>query len=150
MDMEAQAGIATTFDEKPEVQRCVIVVDEALAPGKASNAAAVVAFTLGQRHSQLVGSPLKDSDGFAHPGLIPIGIPILKAPADVLIALRSKSIGKCDVVDFPTQGQQTNDYAASMHAVAGSAGQDLKYMAIGLVGPTNKVSKLVGSLSLYA
>jgi hypothetical protein len=28
-------------------------VDEALPPGKASNAAAVVAFTLGQRHSHL-------------------------------------------------------------------------------------------------
>ncbi|SPB14458.1 hypothetical protein NOV72_01700 [Caballeronia novacaledonica] len=31
----------------PKLERCVIVVDEALPPGKASNAAAVVAFTLG-------------------------------------------------------------------------------------------------------
>ncbi|WP_280923149.1 DUF2000 family protein [Paraburkholderia sp. LEh10] len=53
----------TQASHKPE--RCLIVVDETLSPGKASNAAAVVAFTMGQRHSQLVGAPLRKSDGTA-------------------------------------------------------------------------------------
>ncbi|ALL68384.1 Protein of unknown function (DUF2000) [Paraburkholderia caribensis MBA4] len=150
METAAQIEIESGFDEVPEAQRCVIVIDEALAPGKASNAAAVVAFTLGQRHSHLVGAPLKEIDGTAHPGLIPIGIPVLKAPAEVLTALRKKSIGKCDIVDFPIQGQATNDYAAFMHAVACETGENLQYLAVGLVGSKKKVGKLVSGLELYA
>lgn len=134
----------------PKLERCVIVVDEALPPGKASNAAAVVAFTLGQRHSRLVGAPLVERDGTAHPGLIPIGIPVLKATALQLSELRQKSLAQCDVVDFPVQGQATTDYAMFLEAVEAHAGEPLQYLAVGLVGPRNRVSKLVGGFSLFA
>jgi Protein of unknown function (DUF2000) len=141
---------ANAIEAAPEPQRCVIVVDEALTPGKASNAAAVVAFTLGQRHSHLVGEPLREHDGTAHPGLIPIGIPVLKATADQLSALRRKSLAHCDVVDFPVQGQATIDYDAFLHAVRVLPGESLQYLAVGLVGPRKKVGKLVGGLALFA
>ena len=39
-----------------------------------------------------------------HRGIIPIGIPFLKATADQLSTLRQKSMTHCDVVDFPVQG----------------------------------------------
>lgn len=150
MTLQAEAH---TLDD-PEVQqkpeRCVIVVDEALSPGKASNAVAVVAFTLGQRHSRLVGAPLQEHDGTAHPGLIPIGIPVLKATAQQLSVLREKSLAHCDIVDFPVQGQATTDYDAFLHAVRSHAGESLQYLAIGLVGPKNRVGKLVGGFSLFA
>ena len=35
--------------------RCVMILQNDLAPGKAANAAAVIALTLGQRHPALVG-----------------------------------------------------------------------------------------------
>ncbi len=41
-----------------EPSRCVIVVDRALPAGRAANAAAVVAFTLGKRHPEVAGSDL--------------------------------------------------------------------------------------------
>lgn len=130
--------------------RCVIVIDEALAPGKAANAAAVVAFTLGQRHPQLVGAAFEDAQGTTHPGLIPIGIPVLRASAAQLSALRHKAQASADVVDFPVQGQQTMDYHAFRAAVQMVPGEALAYLAVGLVGPRNKVSKLVGGLALLS
>lgn len=133
-----------------ESQRCVIVVDEALAPGKASNAAAVVAFTLGQRHGHLVGAQLLDREGVAHPGLIPIGIPVLKATDRQLIDLRRKAIEHCDVVDFPVEGQTTTDYGAFLEAVRALPGESIRYLAVGLVGGKKKIGKLVGGFSLFS
>jgi hypothetical protein len=121
-----------------------------LPPGKAANAAAVVAFTLGQRHSHLVGAPLEEQNGTAHPGLIPIGIPVLKATAAQLHALRHKSLAHCDVVDFPVQGQATVDYSAFLEAVRALPAESLQYLAVGLVGPRKRVGKLVGGFSLFA
>lgn len=136
--------------EVTEPQRCVIVVDEALSPGKASNAAAVVAFTLGQRHGHLVGAQLLDSEGQAHPGLIPIGIPILKATDRQLIELRRKSLGHCDVVAFPVEGQATTDYLAFLEAVRALPGDSLRYLAVGMVGGRKKIGKLVGGFALFS
>ncbi|TKC92579.1 DUF2000 domain-containing protein [Trinickia terrae] len=148
LQTEAHPANDTEAPRKPE--RCVIVVDEALPPGKASNAAAVVAFTLGQRHSHLVGAPLRERDGTTHPGLIPIGIPVLKATAHQLSELREKSLAHCDVVDFPVQGQATTDYDAFMNAVQALSGESLQYLAVGLVGTRNRIGKLVGGFSLFA
>lgn len=131
-------------------ERCVIVVNAALSPGKASNAAAVVAFTLGQRHSHLVGAPLREPDGTAHPGLIPIGITVLKATTEQLTVLRRKSLEHCDVVDFPMQGQTTTDYEAFLREVGTVPGDALQYLAVGLVGPRKKIGKLAGGFALFA
>ena len=150
MLLQNEPGGTSVIEAPPEPERCVIVVDEALSPGKASNAAAVVAFTLGQRHSHLVGAPLREQDGTAHPGLIPIGIPVLKATAEQLDALRQKSLAHCDVVDFPVQGQATVDYDAFLHVVRVMPGESLQYLAVGLVGPKKKVGKLVGGFALFA
>jgi len=50
--------------------RCVIVVDAALPPGRAANAAAVLALTLGKRHPHLVGADITNADGDVHFGLV--------------------------------------------------------------------------------
>lgn len=150
MLLQPEVSPATDVPPVTEPQRCVIVVDEALSPGKASNAAAVVAFTLGQRHSHLIGAQLFDSEGTGHPGLIPIGIPILKATDRQLIELRRKSLGHCDVVDFPVQGQATTDYLAFLEAVRALPGDSLRYLAVGIVGSRKQVGKLVGGFSLFS
>ena len=48
--------------------RCVVVVDEALAPGLAANAAAVMAMTLGTKVPALVGDEFMDGAGETPPG----------------------------------------------------------------------------------
>jgi hypothetical protein len=134
--------------ETPE--RCVIVVDADLPPGKAANAAAVIALTFGQRHPGLVGDPLTDASGLAHPGLIPIGIAILAASQDELVTLRARgAAGGCDVVDFPLQGQQTTRYGDFLLAVAAEPTEALRYVAVGLVGRKKAVAKLVANLGLF-
>jgi hypothetical protein len=131
-------------------ERCVIVVDELLPPGKASNAAAVLALTQCQRHSHLVGAPLRGRDGAVHPGLIPIGNPVLRAASLQLSELLQRSLAHCDLVDFPVHEQKTTSYTAFPDAVLAQAEESLRYLAICPVGSKNRIGKLVGDFSLSA
>ncbi len=132
-----------------EPSRCVIVIDAALPAGRAANAAAVIALTLGKRHPHLAGADLVDGSGHAHPGLIPIGIAVLAAPVADLGALRAKALkGGIDVVDFPREGQMTTDYAQFGARVRETATEELSYVGVGLFGPRKAVGRVVGRFSL--
>lgn len=97
--------------EENRPARCVLVMNDAVVGGYLANAIAVIALTVGQRHPYFVGNPLVDASGFSHPGLIPIGIPMLKCSKEQLAELRAKALEKgCDVVDFSVQGQQMKNY----------------------------------------
>lgn len=138
-----------TTDSAAIPQRCVIVVDAALPVGKAANAAAVIALTIGQRHPALVGAALIDADGLAHPGLIPIGIAVLAATQQELSALRTKGVEiGCDVVDFPVQGQTTTDYQAFRDAVATVTTAELQYLAVALIGDKKPIRNAVANFGL--
>jgi hypothetical protein len=143
----------TATNELPQVpeksQRCVIVVDSALPPGKAANAAAVIALTIGQRHPGLVGAPLIDASGHAHPGLIPIGITVLAASREELSSVRARGLAaECDIVDFPVQGQETTHYREFSDVVATVSSDDLRYVGVALIGERKPISKVVANLSL--
>jgi Protein of unknown function (DUF2000) len=136
-------------DPPAEPNRCVIVVDNALSAGRAANAAAVLAFTLGKRHADLAGVDLVDASGHRHPGLIPIGIAVLSASNSELSALRNGAIGAgIDVVDFPTQGQATTDYGHFGAQVALVPSEELSYVGIGLLGPRKAVGRIIGKCPL--
>ena len=140
-----QAG--TILAKMPD--RCVMIMDESLSGGHLANAIAVIALTVGQRHPGLVGAPLVDASGYAHPGLIPIGIPMLCAPQGQLGALRREALERgCDVVDFPVEGQQTKDYAEFMDLAAAIATDEIRYTGIALIGPKKPISRLVKGLAL--
>jgi hypothetical protein len=132
-----------------EPMRCVAVIDQTLPIGNAANAAAVLALTMGKRQPHLAGAPLIDAAGDAHPGLIPIGIPVLGAPADDLPAIRGKAVAAgLEVVDFPVQGQQTNDYAEFQRLVSDTPPDALRYLGVMIYGAKKKVSRVVGRYSL--
>ena len=133
----------------PRPERCVIVVDSQLPVGRAANAAAVLALTVGRRHPSLVGLPLVDASGVEHPGLIPIGIAVLAADPATLSAIRDKGAAAgCDVVDFPLQGQQTTDYSAFRDAVALIPTAELQYIGVALTGARKPIGKIVANLGL--
>jgi hypothetical protein len=137
------------MDEQDEAGRCVIIVDAALPAGRAANAAAVIALTLGKLRPDLAGADLIDASGVAHPGLIPIGIAVLGAPGPDLGTIRAKALARALLlVDFPTEGQQTTDYAAFGTAVAAIPTDELTYVGIGLYGPRKAVGKIVGKYTL--
>lgn len=129
--------------------RCVIVVDEALAPGLAANAAAVLALTLGASVDGLMGEDLVDADGETHPGLIPTGLPVLCAPRPLLAQLRTRAAeAGVGIVDFPVFGLQTTDYDAVRGQVARTPTAELEYLAIALHGSRRAVGRLTGNLRL--
>ena len=129
--------------------RCVVIVDEALPPGLAANAAAMVALTLGATVDGLPGADLVDADGHSHPGLIAAGIPILAASrlqlSDLHALAQRESLG---VVDLPAFGQQTTDYESVIERVGQTPAAELEYLGIALHGPRRAVSRLTGSLRL--
>jgi hypothetical protein len=130
-------------------ERCVIVVDIDLPAGRAANAAAVIALTVGQRYPGLVGAALIDASGFEHPGLISIGITVLAANTAELSSVRAHGLeAGCDVIDFPVQGQQTTNYAAFREAIAQVATPELRYVGVALVGARESIKKIVGKLAL--
>ena len=59
-------------------RKCVMVMDEALAPGIAANTAALLGMTLGSRVQDAIGCDVKDADGHTHMGILQIPLPILK------------------------------------------------------------------------
>lgn len=103
----------------------------------------MIALTVGQRHPYFVGNPLVDASGFSHPGLIPIGIPMLKCSKEQLAELRAKALEKgCDVVDFPVQGQQMKNYGEFLDMMSVANTEDLEYLGIAIIGKKNAVNRL--------
>jgi hypothetical protein len=127
--------------------RCVVVVDEALAPGLAANAAAVMAMTLGTKVPALVGDEFVDGAGERHPGLITTGLPVLRAAADELPRLRAKALeAEIGVIGFPRSGQTTTDYEHFRAMVAQTPALD--YLGLAFYGDGKTLRRLTGSLGL--
>jgi hypothetical protein len=130
-------------------ERCVIVLDDDLAPGLAANAAAVLAVTLGATVDGLAGPDLVDADGEVHPGLFEKGLPVLGAARDALPELRGRALAAgVGVIDIPAVGQQTNDYDDVRAYVGRTATADLEYLGLALHGPRRAVSRVTGTLRL--
>lgn len=130
-----------TPEERPN--RCVLVMNNTVNGGYLANAIAVIALTVGERHPYFVGAPLVDACGVSHPGLIPIGIPMLQCSNEQLKELRTKALEKgCDVVDFPKQGQQTKDYEEFLEMMSTANTDDLEYLGIAIIGKKNAVNRL--------
>jgi hypothetical protein len=136
-------------EDQTDPGRCVIVIDESLPAGRAANAAAVIALTIGKLRPELAGADLIDKSGAVHPGLIPIGIAVLGASAADFPVIRAKALARnLDVIDFPVQGQQTTDYQAFGAAVAQCETDALSYVGVGVYGPRKDVGKIVGKYGL--
>jgi hypothetical protein len=127
--------------------RCVVVVDEALAPGLAANAAAVMAMTLGTKVPAMVGEAFVDGAGEEHAGLITTGLPVLRAKAGELPELRRRALAaEVGVVGFPRSGQSTTDYEHFRALVSETAALD--YLGLALYGDGKVLRSLTGSLGL--
>lgn len=128
----------------------VVVVDAALPPGRAANAAICAAAATSTAVAGLLGDDAVDADGNAHPGLPWAGCTVLAADADVLRTIRAKAAARPDffVADMPAAAQQTRVYTEYLAAVRQTAADGLDYFAVSIVGPRNPVDKIVGKLPL--
>ncbi|MFC1438870.1 DUF2000 domain-containing protein [Streptacidiphilus sp. N1-10] len=143
--------IRTDLSTRKAKLKWVIVVDQSLAAGRLVNAAACMAAAVGKALPDLVGRDGDDASGVPHPGLPWAGCSILAADADTLGTLRTEAVTKGDemlIVDMPDLAQTSRVYDEYLDQLAGSKTEDLTYCAISLVGPRNKIDKLVRKLPL--
>jgi hypothetical protein len=130
----------------------VVVVDGALPSGIAVNAAVCVAASTSANVSGLLGADGHDRAGSTHPGLPWAGCSILAADADTLAAIRAKAVASegVYVADMPLQAQRTRIYDDYLAQLAECASEDIAYAAVSIMGPRNRVDKLVKKLPLLA
>jgi hypothetical protein len=127
--------------------KCVLIVDESLAPGYAANTAAVMAMTLGTKVPELIGEDFADASATEHPGLFRNGLPVLKAPGPDLAALRARAVAaEVGVIGMPVNAHQTNDYETFKAMLRDTA--EPSYLGLALYGPAKAIQRLTGSFGL--
>ncbi|ETK34037.1 DUF2000 domain-containing protein [Microbispora sp. ATCC PTA-5024] len=142
--------IDTTAPTRAARLKWVIVVDGALPAGRAVNAAACVAAATSAAVGGLLGDDAVDGGGLVHPGLPWAGCSVLVADAAALRAVRAKAASSagCFVADMPAAAQHTRVYADYLGAMKETPAEDVAYSAVSVVGPRNRVDKIVGRLPL--
>ncbi|WP_282944415.1 DUF2000 domain-containing protein [Cellulomonas endometrii] len=128
----------------------VVVVDEELAPGQAANAVVCVTAATASGVTGLLGPDAADADGTVHPGLPWAGCTVLGASRAELAAVRAKAHAApgVHVSDMPAAAQRTRVYDEYLAEVAARPAGGQEYLAVSLVGPRNRVDKVVGRLRL--
>jgi len=126
----------------------VVVVDETLDAGRATNAAVCVAAATAPSIAGLLGPDATDSGGSLHPGLPWAGCTILSAPTSTLTTLRERALRSegMFVADMPSAAQQTRVYDSYLAEVAGT--DTLDYLAVSIIGPRNQVAAMVHGLAM--
>jgi hypothetical protein len=128
----------------------VVVVNADLPAGRAVNAAICAAAATAHAVTGILGEAAVDADGQVHPGLPWAGCSVLVADAATLqtIRARASSAPDCFVADMPAAAQHTRVYADYLGIVQQTAANDLEYYTVSVVGPRNRVDKIVGKLAL--
>ena len=128
----------------------VIAVNRSLPSGRAVNAAACIAAATGTRVMGLLGPDAVDADGSAHPGLPWAGCTVLGADPDQLVTIRAKAEASPGVmlVDMPAQAQSTRVYDEYLESVSPHHSNELEYYAVSIVGPRNRIDRIVGRIPL--
>ncbi|SEP71741.1 DUF2000 domain-containing protein [Microlunatus flavus] len=152
---EQETGFAQDeirIDEPTRAARLkwVVLVDATLPAGLAVNAAVCVASATTAGVGGLLGPGATDAAGSDHPGLPWAGCSVLGAKPEQLATVRRKAAAAegVFVADMPEAAQSTRVYAEYLDQVGTTAAEDLRYLAVSVVGPRNRVDKLVGRLPL--
>ncbi|MER7498684.1 DUF2000 domain-containing protein [Nonomuraea pusilla] len=130
----------------------VVIVNAALPPGRAANAAICAAAPTVAAVPGLLGCEVADAEGAVHPGLPWAGCSVLAADSATLRAVRAKAASRDDtfVADVPAAAQSTRVYSDFVATVGKTQPEDMDYCAVSIVGPRNRVDKIVGKLPLMS
>lgn len=130
----------------------VVVVNSNLPPGRAANAAICAAAPTVAAVPGLIGVDVADAEGAMHPGLPWVGCTVLVADSLTLRGIRDKAAAAADtfVADMPAVAQRTLVYTDYLAAMSATTAEDMDYCAVSIVGPRNRVGKIVGKLPLMA
>ena len=132
-----------------EGKKVVMIIDGELPTGLIANTAAVLAITLGNKISTLLGSDIYDGSGERYIGITTTPIPILKSSTEAIRSLRERAINEdLFVVDFSNAAQTTKDYESYTQKLAETSTDQLCYLGIALYGSSKPINKLTGSMPL--
>ena len=136
---------------KQELDKCVLVIDEAMPRGLAANTAAILGITWGRLRPELVGEDVTDAAGAIHPGssarrcrCSPAGRRLFRPcggswPSWNLQMWRLWTLQIWPRAAVPTASSSKN----GPHRAG-----ELRYLGMALLGPRHQVDRLTGSLPL--
>ena len=139
------------MDFDADTHKCVIVVGNALGLGHAVNAVSVIGVSMGRSVEHLVGPDMHSKDNVKYPGVIYAPLPILLASNERLHEILEKALTENHVSSFPFSAlaQSCKTYQEYEARISEADSQSIELVAIGLIGPKKKISKLTGSLPLF-
>jgi hypothetical protein len=146
----APEEIITSEPTRSAKYKWVIVVDTAVPAGRMVNAVACVAATTGALVDGLIARGGPDASGHPHPGLPWAGCAVLGGSTGQVAAVRAQAAtaGGVLVVDMPAAAQAHRVYDDYLDELARTDPAGLGLTAFSVVGPRNRVDKIVRKLAL--
>ncbi|TLX56616.1 DUF2000 domain-containing protein [Stutzerimonas nosocomialis] len=133
------------------IHKCVIVVDKELGLGHAANAVSVIGVSMGRSVEGLVGPDMRSRDNVSYPGVIYSPLPILLSSNELLREILGKALEDDQIhsIPFSALAQSCRTYQEYEERMSSTDSSSIELVAIGLVGPKKKITKLTGSLPLF-
>jgi len=130
--------------------RCTIIIDKDLPAGLAMNAASVIGISFGRTTENLVGPDMQSLDEVNYPGVIYSPLPVLLAPGDYIRELQriAKEEG-IYAMPFSALAQSCKTYDEYGERISSVSSENIELVAIGLIGPKKRITRLTGNLALY-
>lgn len=131
--------------------KTVIVVNNNLPAGLASNACAVLGISLGRLVPELVGEDCTDASGQIHKGITNRVVPVLGASTEQIkeISQKLEALDKIESVGFNTTAQRSRTYDEYREQLSKMKNSQIDYSGICLYGDKKSIDSLTGSLPLY-
>lgn len=131
--------------------RCTIIIDKKLPAGLAINAASVIGISFGRMVENLIGPDMQSLDNINYPGVIYSPLPVLLAPGEYIRQLQTAAESDDDMylMPFSALAQSCKTYDEYGEKISSVNSNNIELVAIGLIGPRKKITKMTGNLPLY-
>ncbi|MCB0909203.1 MAG: DUF2000 domain-containing protein [Nocardioidaceae bacterium] len=130
--------------------KVVLVVRAGLPINLTTNAAAVLAATIGARLALPPGPHAHDASGTGFPGIVTTPMPILVTDADELTELfhKARGDGRVQVAALTEVARQARSYERYLSDLARTPDAERDLVALCIAGPRNRVARLTKRLRL--
>ncbi|KPC16469.1 Uncharacterized protein AC499_6347 [Pseudomonas amygdali pv. lachrymans] len=106
---------------------------------------------MGRSVDGLVGPDMQSRDSVNYPGVIYAPLPILLSSNESLRELQEKALADDEIfsIPFSALAQSCKTYQEYESRISEADSSSIELVAIGLIGPKKKISKLSGNFPLF-